>query len=168
LQEADFATAMCKPINKSLTKIHIVAHGNQNQVGHFNVGPLADFLAPLLLNKGLLQSIVVNSCMSGSEGPNSETPFVSQLAAGLATKLKNTQLTKLIVRGSDGESFTDSDGHNWALQAGIKPEYKDNKESEAAFVKDRANVKDPTLARPKYSIARKSNTADFGQPALIG
>ncbi|GGF07521.1 hypothetical protein GCM10011611_11230 [Aliidongia dinghuensis] len=158
----EFAAAMSDPSNKTLKKIHVVAHGNQAQVGNYNAGPLADWLAPLITNKNNLEKITLHSCRSAAAHPTSGEIFANQLAAALAPKLQKTQIKKLTVRGADGDSFTDSDGHNWVLNEGVKPEYRDTKSAEADFIKN--NTVDRASARPKFTISRGDPSKPFKGP----
>lgn len=163
--EDEFSVEMNNNLNKTLEKVHIVAHGNQAQIGNYNAMPLAELLTPLLTNKNKLTRITLHTCLSASEHPASGEIFANQLASALIPKLRHTQITKLTVRGSQGKSFTDSDGHNWVLKDDV--EVIDPSKSKTAE-KDwnTKNTKDRGTARPKFTISRASPKKSFGQPVV--
>jgi hypothetical protein len=162
--EAEFGIEMNNNLNKTLEKVHIVAHGNQAQIGNYNAMPLAELLAPLLTNKNKLTRITLHTCLSASEHPVSHEIFANQLASALGPKLKNTQITKLTVRGSEGKSFTDSDGHNWVLKDDVE-EIDPSKSKTAEKDWNEKNTKPRGTARPKFTISRANpTTKSFGEP----
>ncbi len=121
--------------SKDCTKLHIVAHGNSVQVGSYN----AQFLAEMLASCGLvmrksIKKITVHTCDS-AVGDSDEDTFVYQLAAALKPLL--TCHNYLVVRGSDGLSYTDTEGHNWVWND------KYCAESEAALFPGRTGVPIP-------------------------
>jgi len=163
--EAEFKVEMGNNLNKTLEKVHIVAHGNHAQVGDYNAMPLADLLAPLLTNKNKLTRITLHTCLSAYEDPVSGEIFANQLASALGPKLKNTQITKLTVRGSQGKSFTDSDGHNWVLKDDVE-EIDQSRSKAAEKVWNDKNTMARGTARPQFIISRDNPTKRFGQPYL--
>lgn len=163
----EFGALMNATANKTVTKIHLISHGNQEVVGNYNSDALAEAVAPLIQNKNSLSQITLHCCNSGSVHPTNFTILAQQFVSALSKYLTKTQITKLVVRGSDGKSFTDSDGRNWVLKEGVdQPNYKDNKSSEAAFVA--SNTQDRKgAARPKFMISRKTTDAAFGDGRQI-
>jgi hypothetical protein len=123
----EFASAWSDPYRLyGVTKLHIIAHGNQKISGPFS----AEALAELIAGKNAMQihtrleRITVHSCMAGSsltgslEGQvvNDSTKksiFVEQVASALARFVP--QGRRVLVRGSNGKSYTDVDGRNWIL-----------------------------------------------------
>jgi hypothetical protein len=136
--------------SKGLDKIHIVAHGNQEVCGDYNAVGLADYIYRFIKGKRELKAITIHSCMSASDHPTHGI-FVRQFASKLLTHLKGDFSQYIVVRGSDGESYTDSTGTYWVLKAGVEiPEYK-TREREEGFLKD--NTKPRGTARPRYAIS---------------
>jgi hypothetical protein len=158
--QQEFETCMKSPDSKGIVKIHIVAHGNQEQCGNFNPIRLADWLRFRIKDKPALKYITIHSCCSGSVHPTSNLIFVQQFASHLLSHMSGRAADHyggyLVVRGSDGESYTDSEGHNWVLKDGTTiPKYK-TRERESVFLN--ANTKPRNTARPKFAI---SNTPEY-------
>jgi hypothetical protein len=142
--------------SKGLNKIHIVAHGNQAQCGDYNAAGLADYIRAYIKGKRDLKAITIHSCMSAAEHPGTKEIFVKQFASRLLTHLKDDFAQYIVVRGSDGESYTDSTGRNWVLKDGVEiPNYR-TREAELSFLDK--NTKARGSARPKYAI---SNTGGY-------
>ncbi len=162
----EFARVLNNSANKTLQKIHVVAHGNWEVVGNYNAAPLATFIAPLIQNKNNLQKITLHSCMAGAIHPTQGQIFAQQFAAALVPLLTRTQMTRLVIRGSDGRSFTDSTGRNWVLNEDApEPNYRATAEAEQQYIS--ANTQERKgAARPKFIISRKTTQAGFGQPIV--
>jgi hypothetical protein len=142
------------PTSKGLNKIHIVAHGNQEQCGHYNAVGLADYIYRFIKGKRDLRAITIHSCKSASVHPRTNAIFVEQFASKLLTHLKSDFSHYIVVRGSDGESYTDSTGRNWVLNDGVEiPEYR-TRERELVFLDN--NTKPRNTARPRYAITNQN------------
>lgn len=150
-QQSDFQEWMNDPVkSKGLNKIHIVAHGNQAQCGNYNGAGLADYIRAYIKGKYDLEAITIHSCMSATPHPTTEKIFIEQFAAKLLTHLKGDFSKYIVVRGSDGESYTDSTGRNWVLKEGVTiPDYR-TRDREIGFLKN--NTKDRATARPMFAI----------------
>jgi hypothetical protein len=141
---------------KKLNKIHIVAHGNYEQCGNYNAAGLADYICAYIKGQTNLKAITIHSCMSASVYQPTQAIFIQQFASRLLELLGGGNFSKyIVVRGSDGESYTDSTGRNWVLKDGVKPVYR-TREGEEEFLKN--STKDRNTARPKYAI---SNYPDY-------
>lgn len=155
-----YAAYMQSGASKTDSKIHVVGHGNQAVVGIFNAGPFAALLSEGgLKTRKNIKKITLHSCFSGARHPNAaatagplQAIYAGQLAAALAGLLDGDHY--VVVRGSDGESYTDSQGHNWAIQDGYSVEdvpkgrsAEHEAQTMAKFMKDRA------VARPKFALS---------------
>jgi hypothetical protein len=123
----DFRAAWSDPWRLyRVTKLHIVAHGNQKISGTFSSTGLAELIAGknAVKTHAQLERITVHSCMAGSPLGGSlhgsvvnqstkNSIFVEQLASALAKFVPQNRM--IFVRGSDGKSYTDVDGKNWIL-----------------------------------------------------
>jgi hypothetical protein len=152
-QEA-FEAYMKTPESKGVVKIHIIAHGNQEQCGNFNPTRLADWLRFRIKDKPSVRFITIHSCFSGTPHPTNEKIFVEQFASHLLSHMSGGEAghysNQIVVRGSDGESYTDSEGHNWVLKEGTHiPKYK-TREGEQTFLEK--NTQPRASARPKFAI----------------
>jgi len=141
-------------LSKGLTKIHIVAHGNQAQCGNYNGASLADYIQRYIKGKRELSAITIHSCMSASVHPGTGQIFVEQFAARLLTHLKGNHSQYIVVRGSDGESYTDSTGRNWVLKDGVEIPKYNSRERELVFLNNQ--TQDRGTARPQYAIHASS------------
>jgi hypothetical protein len=114
----ELVTYFGQEASKSEEKINVMAHGNTRQVGDYNATGLGEFLWESGLNKRPnIKKITLHTCFSGTESFFAEnrswTPsFAWQLASYFSAKGK----PYVVVRGYDGESRTDSQGHGWALK----------------------------------------------------
>lgn len=137
--------------SRHLQKIYIVAHGNEETCGDYNAGPLADYIRAYIRGKMQLNAITILSCMSGSPHPDNDRIFVQAFASRLLTHLKGDFSQYIVVRGSDGESYTDSTGSNWALNNNVKRiTVPENRKDEKRWLKN--NTKPRHNARPKFAI----------------
>jgi hypothetical protein len=116
--EDEFREYMKSPSSKDEVKLHIVCHGNEQVVGNYNAAALGNFLWESgLKTRSKIKKITLQSCDSGVErvrpDNNSWTPSLAwQLASYFSSK---PAAAGMIVRGSDGHTITDSEGHNWVL-----------------------------------------------------
>lgn len=145
-----FQTWMTGADSRHVAKIHIVAHGNQETCGNYNAGSLADFIRTYVVDKQDLKFITIHSCCAGEPHPDTEAIFIQQFAARLLTHLKGGSSQYIVVRGSDGESYTDSVGRNWVLKDGIKRIRYHDRKGEKQWLK--ANTKPRASARPRFAI----------------
>jgi len=153
--QKEFHRWMLGTASKGLNKIHIVAHGNQAQCGDYNGAGLGNYIGQFIKGKRDLKAITIHSCMSASKHPQTNRIFVRQFASKLLTHMKADFSEYIIVRGSDGESYTDSEGHNWVLKDGVEiPKYRD-RDAEEEFLEN--NTKPRGTARPKYAIHNMSH-----------
>lgn len=137
--------------SRKLEKIIIVAHGNWETCGKYNAAPLADYIRSYIKGKMQLKSISILSCMAGAHNPDNDQIFVEQFAARLLTHLKGEFSCFIVVRGSDGESYTDSRGKNWVLNDNVKRIHTpEDRNDEKRWLKK--NTKPREIARPKFAI----------------
>ncbi len=135
-------------------KIHIVAHGNQAQVGNFNGEGLGQFLLKALRKLKKVKQITVHSCCAAARHPSHPNSldhiFTYQLASYL---LENLTGRYIEVRGSVGEAYTASDGRNWVLQKDQKlpAEKPSNLHHEQQMVREIMR-QDRGAARPVFAI----------------
>ncbi len=142
--------------SRGLTKIHIVSHGNWEEVGRYNGAGLADYIRAHIRGKRDLRSITIHSCFSGAKHPKKDEILVQQFASRLLTHLKSDFSQYIVVRGYDGASFTDTEGRNWSLNEGVTiPDYR-TREREVVFTT--SSTKPRLMARPKFAI---SNTPGY-------
>jgi hypothetical protein len=153
--------------SRNLNKIHIVTHGNEETCGNYNADGLAELIAPTITGKRSLNAITIHSCYSGSahhrdpEHPDPEHPegliFVQQFASGLMGRMTGGNFSEnIVLRGSAGRSYTDSQGSNWVLindkvdpskeLARFKSKKEERKSMEEKYSKPRRT------ARPKFAI----------------
>ena len=112
-----------------------------------------------LVTRRDIKKITVHTCDS-AVGDSDEHTFVYQLAAVLKPLLIHHNY--LVVRGSDGLSYTDTEGHNWV--------WKDEfcAESEAALFPDRTGVRIPkTKEEEKQMTDRYMKPKATARPKFV-
>ncbi|WP_439579523.1 C80 family cysteine peptidase [Elioraea sp.] len=148
--EDELTAYLATPASKEETKLHVVAHGNQQQVGHYNAQGLANWLGPVVKSHPKLAKITLHACFSAM-GETDEERLVHQFASALQPHIPPGRT--VVVRGSAGESATDSDGHNWVLKPGFSlADQKDPKTKQAEAEMYNRIGQDRQTARPKYAI----------------
>jgi hypothetical protein len=155
LTETEFQAYMDSEASKWETKIHVVAHGNQQVVGHFNGQGLGEFLEPSLQKRQNITKITLHSCNARAFHPEHYMDFNYVLAYQLASYL-NGKLPKsrfIEIRGSVGESYTDSEGRNWVLDQGqeLPKEKPANVDREKQMIKEIMR-QDRATARPIFAL----------------
>jgi hypothetical protein len=155
LTEDKFVAYMDSEGSKWETKIHVVAHGNQQVVGHFNGQGLGEFLLPSLKKRQNVNKITLHSCNARAFLPGHGMDFSHVLAFQLASYLnENLPSGRYIeIRGSVGESYTASDGRNWVLNRGEHlPEEKPNNVEREQQMITRIMRQDRAAARPIFAL----------------
>jgi hypothetical protein len=143
--------------SKAEEKIHVMAHGNTREVGNYNAAGLGEFLWKSGLSKRpKIKKITLHTCFSGTESVNPENrswspPLVWQLASYFSAKGKDY----IVVRGYDGESRTDSQGHGWALKTDANTDVLARPRA-GEYARERALMEANSLerdtARPKWAV----------------
>ncbi|WP_041598381.1 hypothetical protein [Hahella chejuensis] len=158
VMQAQYLEYMQSTASKDDKKIHIVAHGNQVQVGDFKAQDLAKFLvvdtdSPILLRRKNIVKVTIHSCFSAAPHPDGVTKrFLESFTRYMAAYLPDVAYMQF--RGSNGESVTDSRGRNWVIDGRYtmsdirKPRsVEDEDEINATYMKPRDR------ARPKLLIS---------------
>jgi hypothetical protein len=148
----EFSKYLSTPESKTEDKLHVVCHGNRNQVGNFNGGQLARLLWDSgLKNRANIKKISFHSCESGWESVNPENnswtpPMIWQAAAFFSAQKRSME-----VKGYTGQAITDSQGHNFVLKHGETWDAKatTTRDREVSLLKQKCEPK--SALRPKYA-----------------
>jgi hypothetical protein len=155
LTEEEFKAYMDSEASKWEEKIHIVAHGNQEVVGHYNGEALGKFLEPYLKKRQNIKKITLLSCNAASFHPKHAQDFNHVLAYQLASYLNGVLPAGryLEIRGSVGESYTDSGGRNWVVKPGeeLPKDKPANLDREQQMI-GRIMIKNRGIARPVFAL----------------
>lgn len=154
-------------LKKGLRKIHICAHGNQNECGTYNAADLAAFIKGNA-NLASLKKISIHSCMSAAAGGNHPhgVVFAAQFASELL-RIIGGKGGEIQVKGYAGYAFTDANGQNWALTSEqIYSKTNNQLQKQLPGLSVDQNIRNSRTARPVYSLHRPEFEGDH--PYVLG
>lgn len=133
--------------NQAGAKLHIFAHGNQDDVGGMDPDALAKHLIEDCGMPKTVRRITLHACMSGLPDPRSYRATFGRTYAERLHKALYTRYRHLVVKGQRGLAFTDSEGRTRVLKAGETEEGYKRARDRAATQAERRRIEQQYLEK---------------------
>lgn len=149
-------------LKKTISKIHVCAHGNQDECGAYNAAALATFIKGTSTFPAL-EKVSIHSCKSaapGGQNPEGQV-FVSQFASALLPLVRDEGGSEILIKGYADFAQTDPQGRNWSVTVDTLSGNDNQFQKQLAQNSSDPNHERNTMAaRPVYALHRPEYPGD--------